>query len=175
MKHAAGFTLLELLVVVALVAFLFAAAIDNLLPLRGAAESAAFIATVGSLQSATGLEATRRVLGGGEAALLDMDGRNPIDWLAVKPERYSSTIPSGDLRHVARGHWAYDAGSGTLFYRVRYPQYFSGSHTNPHGIRFRVAVSHVRGAVREVRLEQLDTAAWALEGSELRRWLETSP
>jgi prepilin-type N-terminal cleavage/methylation domain-containing protein len=169
-----GFTLWELMVVVALVIVLFATAIENLLPLRGAAESAAFIATTGGLRSATGLEATRRVMKGGEAALRDMDGGNPMDWLAVRPG-YDATIERGDLHTVAPGKWAYDAGSSTLFYRVRYPEYFNGSYTDPHGVRFRVTVSRVRGTVREVRLEQRDTAAWTMEGSELRRWLETSP
>lgn len=174
MKHVGGFTLLELLVVVSLVVFLFVATIENLLPLRAAAENAAFITTVGSLHSATGLEATRRVMDGGEAALGAMEGGNPMEWLAVAPADYR-LIDNGDLHDVARGAWVYDADSRTLFYRVRYPEYFDGSFTDPHGVRFRVTVARSRNGVRDVRLAQLDTAAWTTDGSELRRWLGESP
>ena len=173
MKCARGFTLLELLVVVSLVVFLFLAAIENLLPMRGAAESAAFVAITGSLRSATGLEATRRVLDGGEAALHAMDGDNPLDWLAMAPEYHA--VEDGDLHAIARGEWAYADDSGMLFYRVRYPEYFEGSYTDPPGVRFRVTVTRTREGIRNVQLDQLDTAAWTMEGSELRRWLEESP
>lgn len=173
MKHVGGFTLLELLVVVSLVVFLFGTAIESLLPLRGAAESAAFARMTGNLQSAMGLEATRRVLNGGEAALREMDGDNPMDWLALKPG--SVTIRDGDFHALDRGGWGYDERSGVLFYRVRYPEYFDGSYNDPDGVRFRVTVSRTGGILRNVQLVQLDSATWTTEGSELRRWLEASP
>lgn len=167
-----GFTLWELLVVVALVVFLFVTAIENLLPLRAEAEQAAFVTTVGQLRSALGMETVRRAMQEPAAALSEIDGANPMDWLAVAPLSYSGESEDG-FRSVAPGSWSFDPATGVLFYRVRYPGYFAGSFESPPGVRFRVTAKRDgRGKLEQVTLEQLDSGEWQAVGSELGRWLE---
>ncbi|HEX7029433.1 MAG TPA: type II secretion system protein [Gammaproteobacteria bacterium] len=168
--NARGFTLWELMVVVALVVIFFVAAIENLLPLRAEAERAAVGTTVGSLKSALGMETVRRAMARGNETLDMMAGANPMNWLAVAPANYSGTID--EFHDVPRGHWGFHAASGTLFYRVRYPEYFDGSFAEPPGLRFRVVAE--RGAQRNlsgVKLEQIDAGDWTTDGSEIGRLL----
>ncbi|HEX7047364.1 MAG TPA: hypothetical protein VF275_07320 [Gammaproteobacteria bacterium] len=157
------------MVVVALVVFLFIAAVENLLPLRAEAERATVAATIGSLQSALGMESIRRVMARDDETLNTMAGANPMEWLAVKPSTYSGVIDSVD--DVARGHWGFLA-NGTLFYRVRYPEYFEGGFMEPPGLRFRVVAERsASGNLRGVELEQLDAGDWTTDGSEIGRLL----
>lgn len=166
-----GFTLWELLVVIALIVFLFVTAIENLLPLRAEAERAALVTTVGKLRGAVGLESVRRVMQDDGGSLADLDGANPMNWLAVAPLNYSGE--TRDFHSVARGGWGFDPATGVLFYRVRYPEYFEGSYDSPPGIRFRVIAKRRPGGDLDlVTLEQLDTGQWDTDGSELGRWLE---
>lgn len=164
-----GFTLLELVVVVVLVVLLFVTAIENLLPLRGEAERAALMSTIGGLQSATGLEASRRAVID-SAKLAAMDGDNPMAWLALTPATYVGDIDS--YTDLARGQWGYMPGSGILFYRVRYPEYFEGDFDQPAGIRFRVTVDRRNGRMNGIRLAQLDRGEWRMDGSEIARIME---
>lgn len=169
-QSSRGFTLLELIVVIALVIVLFATALENLLPLRGAAERAAVLSTVGNLRSAVGLEASLRAVRGGKDALLDMENGNPIDWLAVVPNTYAGEFDRVD--DVPAGSWAWLPSRQVLFYRVRYPEYVESDHV-PAGIRYRVVVERgSNGQPRAIVLKQLDAAEWDLSGSELKRWLE---
>lgn len=173
-SNARGFTLWELMVVVALVVFLFAAAIENLLPLRGDAERAAVLTTVGTLRSAVGLEVSRRVLDGNGSSLASLDGANPMAFLAIPPASYAGTVDGGALEQTPRGAWVFVTDSGTLFYRVRYPEYFEGDFQSPPGIRFRVHVYRSdRGSITGVDLVQLDDAAWDTSGSEFMRWMNS--
>lgn len=166
-----GFTLWELMVVVALIVFLFVAAIENLLPLRGEAERSAVLATVGTLQSALGMEAIRRTMDGGGVSVGAMVGANPMDWLAVKPANYAGVIDGG-MEDLPPGHWGYDAEKKILFYRVRYPEYFRGSSMEPPGMRFRVvAKRNARGKLNGMKLEPLDAGTWITDGSEISRLL----
>lgn len=165
-----GFTLWELMIVVALVAILFVTAIENLLPLRAEAERASIAATVGSLRSALGMESVRRAMTRGNEALGTMAGANPMNWLAVAPANYSGVIEG--VRDVPRGHWGFNAANGMLFYRVRYPGYFEGDFMEPPGLRFRVVTERdAHGALVSVKLEQLDAGDWTTDGSEISRWL----
>lgn len=169
-RAANGFTLWELMVVVALVVFLFIAAVENLLPLRADAERATVATTIGSLRSALGMESIRRVMAPDGAPLDAMTGVNPMEWLAVKPSTYSGVIDSVD--DLPRGHWGFEAASGTLFYRVRYPEYFEGSFMEPPGLRFRVVAERGAGEnLRGVKLEQLDAGDWTTDGSQIGRLL----
>lgn len=165
-----AFTLWELMVVVALVVFLFAITIENLLPLRGDAERVAVTATRSSIVSTIGLEAVRRTLTDGMAGMEAMDGANPIEWLGVTMGNYAGSVQGAGYESIPRGHWAFDEDAEVLVYRVRYPEYFQGSFTAPPVIRFRVAVRrNANGKVGGVGLDQLDTGTWTTDGSELAR------
>lgn len=153
----AGFTLLELIVVVVLVVLFFAVALDNLLPLRGAAERAQVMHTEGVLRSALGLQAAERVLGKGTRGLRELTRENPLDWLAIKP----ATSKSGTLEGMTAGSWAWLSQSNTLAYRLRYPEYVEGVYAG-EWLRYRVVLSGRDSRPTNLALIALDSPRWDL-------------
>ena len=163
-KPCRGFTLLELLVVIAVVVLVYAAAMRNLLPLRGQAEEATFLSTVAALRSSVSMETSRRLVRDGIGEVIEMDGMNPVDLLRVAPRNYVGAI-DGEDTDVCAGCWGFDKATGTLLYRVEYRQYFVAPHSL---VRFDVHVARAAtGAVLGVHLRQLDAADWQAHSPEI--------
>lgn len=165
-----GFSLWELMVVIALVIVLGLAAIENLMPLMGDAERAAHASTRGALQSAIGLESTVRVLESGYSGLHAMHHANPVEWLSAPMGNYAGDIASGAYDEIPPRHWGYDPDAGLLVYRVGFPEFFSGSFMTPAAIRFRVVVERgANGVPRGVMLKQIDSGRWITDESVLAK------
>lgn len=165
-RNSVGFSLWELMVVIALVIILVLAAIENLVPLMGDAERAAHVSTRGALQSAIGMESTTRVLGGGMSAIQAMHHANPVDWLRMPMSNYAGEISNGSYEAIPPRHWAFDTDSKLLVYRVGFPEFFSGSFMTPAAIRYRVVVeTRTGGTPRGVSLEQIDSGTWLTDES----------
>ncbi|WP_293174985.1 prepilin-type N-terminal cleavage/methylation domain-containing protein [Oceanithermus sp.] len=136
-----GFSLLELVVVVALIAILWFVAIDRMLQLRIDAERVAMLQVLGGLRSALGLEVAERVVRRGLASVTELQGANPMDLLAERPHNYLGELDGPDPAQVPPGSWYFDTRTRTLVYRVRYPEAFEGGPAEgPPRARFRVEV-----------------------------------
>lgn len=165
----AGFTLLELTIVVLVILVLFLAALNELLPLRARVERSEVLVTVGSMRRALGYEMARRVLeepAGGPEALV---GSNPVLWLATPPRNYVGELTGEAAAAVAPGSWYFDPAEGVLVYRVEHEDGFTGKDQR---IRLRVALRfedrdgdgrYQRGSDRVLGLdiEVLDAFVWA--------------
>lgn len=184
MRRERGFTLLELIAVIGLVIILVAVALENLMPLRGAAERASVQTTIGHLRSATSLELTRRILKKDAGDVGDMDRANPFEYLTAAPSSYGGSIALRDVRSLERGRWYYDRNRGLVLYRVRWPSYFEGGPGGVPRIRMRVELSYTdkngngrfdRGedSLHGIRIEPLESFRWSTEGSQIGRWIDS--
>lgn len=117
-----GFTLIELVVVVVIVAIMTGFALDRLLPLIGRAERAAFLQVQSQLRSALLLEAAEKITRGQSARLGELAGVNPMALLLSTPANYHGLLPRQTDEPVARASWYYDERTGRLVY-------FVGKHT----------------------------------------------
>lgn len=139
--RGAGFSLLELVIVVALIAILWLVAIDRILRLRIDAERVAMLQVLGGLRSALGLEVAERVVRRGLASVVELQGSNPMALLAETPHNYAGELDAPDPASVPPGSWYYDRRSRLLVYRVRHPEAFEGGPAQgPPRARFRVEV-----------------------------------
>jgi prepilin-type N-terminal cleavage/methylation domain-containing protein len=111
-----GFSLLELVVVVVLVAVLSGFLLDRVLPLIGQAERVAFLQTRQQIQNALLLEAAERIVRGESASLASLAGTNPMSLLLDPPGNYLGAGSIGD-EPVPRRSWHFDADSNLLVYR----------------------------------------------------------
>lgn len=171
-RNHAGFSLWELMVVIALIIVLVLTAIENLLPLMGDAERVTHASTRGALRSAVGMETTVRVLDRAGDGLQAMDGTNPVDWLQAPMSNYAGEISGRSYEDIPPRHWAFDSHTGVLVYRVGFPEYFAGDSMTPSVIRYRVTVQNSPGGTpRGVFLEQLDSGEWITGESILARWI----
>ena len=150
-----GFTLLELILVIILVAALFLVAGNRLLPLRGEAEAAHVTTVVGSLRSALGMEAAARAIREDLAAVQALAHTNPFDLLQRCPENYLGVMTDSESGEPASGSWYFDPESSALVYRVRYPRYLEGRPDGPVELRWRIESQQPRGialiALHDVR------------------------
>ena len=165
-----GFTLLEMLLVITLLAVLFLVAIENLLPLAGEAERVAVEQNRVVVDTALRGEATERLLKKGRDAVRAMEGDNPIDYLARPPANYMGEYPSADPADIPPGYWYWDPDGQWLVYRVRHSRYFETELDGPARIRFRVSREGSE-AFFALHLDSPEAYSWSTDGSELRRLL----
>ena len=157
-KRQGGFTLWELIVVACLVILLFAVALENLLPLRGAAERAQVLHVEGTLRSALGLQASERVIRNGIDGLRPLTRENPLEWLAVRPP----TADVAALKAMPKGRWSWFPQSNMLAYRLRYPEYVEAAYAD-EWLRYRVVFSDATDRQSaNLALVAMDPVRWTL-------------
>lgn len=130
-----GFSLLELVVVIVIIALLATWALDRLWGLQAAAERVAMEQVVGNLRSAIGIDVAYSYANGDTKALRALEGSNPMDRLAEVPKNYLGVLGT---KSTAAGSWYFDNQSRTLVYRVRNAEYFRGGSGPPAQARFAV-------------------------------------
>jgi general secretion pathway protein G len=139
-SRAAGFSLIELAVVVVVVGILVAVVLDRLLPLIGRAERAAFLQTQTDLQSALLLEAAERITAGESNRLAELAAGNPMRLFLKPPLNYAGSLNHGDHDKVPRATWYYDEQDDRLAYRVgRQTRFDPLGGAPPDRVEFRVA------------------------------------
>lgn len=160
--------------VVCLVLILTAVATDRLLPLRGAAEANRFEQTVAAMRAGLGSAAVDRALHPAQGDLAALAGSNPLSLLATGPAYASG--PALPDHGIAPGSWFFATRSGTLYYRVEYPQYFTGGYGDPPLIRLRIAWGGATqdAGRQDLRLDVLDDYAWKPSG-DVKKALTPAP
>lgn len=159
-----GFTLLELIIVIILVALLFLTAYNRLMPLRGDAEAAHVTTVIGNLRSALGLAASERVMTDGVGALEELAGIDPVTLLQQVPDNYIGTAGAS----IPPGSWYFEPDARELRYRVRYPRYLEGAPNAPVDLAWRVRVIGEAGKPAGVHLAALDEIGWPGHSRALR-------
>ncbi|HUO68310.1 MAG TPA: prepilin-type N-terminal cleavage/methylation domain-containing protein [Gammaproteobacteria bacterium] len=137
---AAGFSLIELAVVVVIVGILGGVLLDRLLPLLGRAERAAFLQTQADLQSALLLEAAEQITSGDTGRLAELASGNPMRLFLRPPPNYVGSVRAGDASAVPRASWYFDERDGRLAYRVGREARFDALGGAPDVVEFRVAL-----------------------------------
>jgi general secretion pathway protein G len=137
-----GFSLLELVIVVILVALLFLFAFDRLMPLRGQAEGTQVASTIGALRSALGMEVAERIVDRGHEAIVELEGSNPMTLLQQRPQRYLGVRTESDKDDIPGGAWYFDPNEQALRYRVRFPQYLDGEPDPPVDLGWQVQLQY---------------------------------
>lgn len=137
-SRSRGFSLLELVVVVILIAFLVQIAIARLLALQAEAERVAMDTVVGTLRSALGMKVAESLIRQETARLPELVGTNPMDRLTEPPRNYLGELTAPDLATLEDGTWYYDRTERMLVYLVRNSSHFSGGAGQPPRARFAV-------------------------------------
>lgn len=139
-RPARGFSLLELIVVVCLVAVLATVLLDRLLRYQELAEKTAMEQTVGVLRSALALQFAGQVAVGGLDAAKGLARQNPMDWLAERPSNYIGALYDPGEADVAKGSWYFDRQNGHLVYRPRLTRFFVPGPDGKAQVRFRLRI-----------------------------------
>lgn len=119
-RPPSGFSLLELVIVVCIVAVLLAIAADRLLVMRANAERTYVETTIGSIRSAIGIKVAQLIAKGNLAAIPALVQSNPMDALTDPPEQYRGVYFGVEPTLFSGGDWYYDRRDRTLAYVVKY-------------------------------------------------------
>jgi len=138
----AGFSLLELVVVVIAVAILAGFALDRLLPLVGRAQRASFLTVQADLQTALLLEAAERITRGEADSLAELAQTNPMALLLKPPANYVESTAGDDDAQIPRASWYYDEHEHRLGYRVGRYTGFKAEDGPPDRIELTVAFAY---------------------------------
>ena len=141
MKRARGFTLIELVIVICVVALLFGIALDRLLRYQELGERSALQQNVAAINTALALRFAAYVVMGTPQRIAEEVGRNPVALLARPPENYVGELAAADPKTLSRPCWYFDATAGDLVYLPTRHRYWTGSSGAPDSIRFRVAMT----------------------------------
>lgn len=137
-----GFSLLELVVVIIIVALLAVIAIARLLALQVEAERVAMETVAGTLRSALGMTVAEAIVRHDLHGLEAWEGGNPMERLAEAPTNYLGAFDDPDPTRLENGHWYFDKRVGELVYLVRNEEHFSGGAANPSRARFAVRLAY---------------------------------
>lgn len=111
-----GFSLLEFVVVIVVIAVLSGLLLVRVLPLIGQAERVSFLQTKQLIQSALLLEAAERVARGESASLESLSDINPMNLLLEPPGNYVGTH-SVVSESMPRSTWYFAESERLLVYR----------------------------------------------------------
>ncbi len=144
LRRERGFTLLELVVVIAVIALLLTVAIHRLWALQEEAEATAMEQVLGTLRSALGMKVASDLVNDDVANLRRLAGSNPMRILAQAPKNYLGAFSDVHAAAIRGGHWYFDRRSRMLIYRVRNQDYFSGGLGSPPRAGFMIRVAQTR-------------------------------
>ena len=135
-----GFTLLELIVVISVIAVLAGTLLSRVPIYTEQAEQAAMAQTVSAMQIALTMRVGSVMTHGDatEKELKALASDNPINWLQPKPRNYAGEFFDPTPKTVAPGHWIFDLKSRDLIYVVDRGDHFTSGKDGKKWIRFHV-------------------------------------
>ncbi|MBE0510464.1 MAG: hypothetical protein K0A95_08050 [Chromatiales bacterium] len=159
-RHS-GASLLETLLVLALVLVFMLLASQRIIELRQSAERVGVQHTIATLQSALGTQMAVIALQQGLPGLAALHHSNPMDLLDPPPVNYTAEYPPQD---APPGSWVFDPQASQLIYRLRYPQLlFSSDTEQPDRIRLQLQVRYQGDQLQRVAIEPLHDYRWLVE------------
>ena len=140
MKAQRGFTLLELIVVICILAILVGMFLKRVPLDQELAERAAMEQIAGALQTALVMRAGSLMVHGTatEKELKALAADNPMEWLQEKPKNYAGEFFDPTSKTVTPGHWMFDLKSHELVYVLDRSEYFTPGKDGQKWIRFHV-------------------------------------
>ena len=169
LARSSGFTLIELMVVICVVALLFGVALDRLFRYQELAERAALQQNLAAINVALTSKFAALIVAG-RAQLIEAEvGANPVTLLVRPPENYLGELYSPQPEQLVPRSWYYDPAARDLVYVPSRTRYLSTDGQVPDRLRFGIVLSPPSpsgGAIRELRQPMIvarQPYTWAIE------------
>jgi prepilin-type N-terminal cleavage/methylation domain-containing protein len=164
-----GFTLIELITVICVIAVTFGVALERMLRYQEMAERAVVEQTIGAINSALTMRFAGYVTAGNADAVKSEAGRNPVELLSRPPQNYLGELYAPENSTLERQSWYFDRQSRELVYLPQRRRYLSAEGGPPEKLRFRIFVSEPQaepGQPRELAMPFVAAATpfeWVIE------------
>jgi prepilin-type N-terminal cleavage/methylation domain-containing protein len=140
LKALEGFTLIELIVVICVVAILATAALDRLFWYQGQAEKAAMDYTATMIKSGLWMRAADLMMANHTSDIPALAEKNPINLLAQKPANYLGEIDGRKAESLQGGNWFYDVYKHQVVYVVGHRRSFMPAVPDDFTVRYGMKV-----------------------------------
>jgi general secretion pathway protein G len=172
-KEESGFTLVELLIVVCIVAFLASLLFSRILFYQELAEKAAMQQVVSAVQTALVMEYGHRMASGMGPGVINITNENPMEWLAQKPGNYAGEYYGVKPSTAEPGNWVFDRGSHELIYLPDHVEYFVPAKNGTRWIRFHTRYTYESNyrskdvqVLTGVTFSPVEPYQWLIRGNE---------
>lgn len=140
METSRGFTLLELIVVISIVAITATTALDRLFWYQSQAEKTAMEYNATMIKSGLLMSAASLMMAEKTSDIPALAEHNPLNLLAQKPANYLGEMDGRKTDVLESGNWFYDTSKHQLVYIVEHRRYFTPEVPNDFTIRYGIKV-----------------------------------
>ncbi len=141
-SRVAGFTLIELVIVIVVVSTLAAVALDRLLVYQELAEKAAMEFQASALKSAVRMQVAELMVNGHMREVSTLAGVNPMLLLEEFPQNYVADPPH-DPNAKRGGFWFYDGQTKEIVYQLKAGRHFFAEGPDAtKQVRYRVVLMY---------------------------------
>jgi prepilin-type N-terminal cleavage/methylation domain-containing protein len=165
-----GFTLLELVIVIAIIVTLMALFMNRVMYYKEQAEKTAMEQVVGVIQSALTMQYGQIMTRGKPSDVAALAQDNPMNFLQKKPRNYSGEFYDPTPQAVAPGNWMFDLKSRDLIYVVGDGNYFKPGRDGRKWIRFHVVLSYTTSRLPSLQSKPADLTGLLFEPVEPYSW-----
>jgi prepilin-type N-terminal cleavage/methylation domain-containing protein len=156
-----GFSLLELVISLTLVAVLVAVFLDRALYYRERAEKTAMEQVAQDLRSSVHLRVAELALENRFKEMAALATENPMELLARKPQNYLGVLAGPGLREVVTGHWYFDKTSREVVYFIDLGENFTPDEKGRKRVAWHIVlVPGERGLPQWARFELVQPYRW---------------
>lgn len=139
-KNAKGFTLIELIVVVSIVAISATVALDKLFWYQGQAEKASMDSTANMIKSGLWMSGASLMMANRGNEIPKLAEQNPINLLEQKPDNYLGELNGSKTEEMKAGNWFYDTSKKQVVYIVSQRRNFTPTITDDYTVRYGVKI-----------------------------------
>ena len=165
-----GFTLLELIIVIAIIATLMALFMNRMMFYREQAEKTAMEQVAGAIQSALTMQYGQILTRGKPSDVAALAQDNPMKLLQKIPRNYAGEFYDPTPLAASPGNWMFDLKSRDLIYVVGDANYFKPGKDGRKWIRFHVAVNYTTSRLPSLQSEPADLTGLLFEPVEPYSW-----
>ncbi len=142
LRRSKGFSLIELIIVIAVISVLISIILDRVWYYQEMAEKTAMEEIAGSIQSALTMQHGKQYVRGKQDRISSLATDNPVKLLQKPPRNYSGEFYDPSPRAVAPGNWMFDLKLRELIYVVDRSGHFVPGKDGNKWIRFNVKIQY---------------------------------
>jgi len=142
MRKQHGFTLFELVIVIAIIVTLMGLFMNRFMFYQEQAEKTAMVQVVGAIQSALVMQYGEILTRGKPSDVAALSQDNPMNWLQKMPRNYAGEFYDPTPLAVAPGSWMFDLKTRDLIYVLGESNYFKPGRDGRKWIRFHVVQNY---------------------------------
>jgi general secretion pathway protein G len=141
-KQEQGFSLIELVIVVAVISILLSFFLDRVWYYQELAEKTAMEQDVDAIQSALTMQHGKRYVNNDQPDINLLATQNPVKWLQKLPKNYVGEFYDPSPLAVPRGSWMFDLKARELIYVLSRTDHFVPGKDGKQWIRFHVRIEY---------------------------------